>query len=346
MTVAAAPAVMQAGWLRGRNFDLGFIVGIALLALASGWLVVRDPRLFAPILLLDLWLLGYHHVVATYTRLCFDRESFRANRVFLFWLPPFILAGVVLMILGFGAWSVATLYLYWQWFHYTRQSYGVGQAYRRKAGSLVVESEWFAKAAFYLLPIWGILHRSHQAPELFLGMELRVIPVPALAVEIVGYCALAGVAWWLAGRIIAWWHGRLPAAHTLYVLSHFTVFFVGYILIEDINFGWLVINIWHNAQYVLFVWLFNSNRFKSGIDPKAKLLSTLSQPNNAWRYFLVCFGISTTVYLGLDASLSWFESMALPLVLIVYQAINFHHYIVDAVIWRRRRVQVSLARAT
>ena len=77
MAIATSPDTTAPGWLRSRSFDLTFIVGVAALAIASGWLVVNDPRLFAPILLLDLWLLGYHHVIATYTRLCFDRASFK-----------------------------------------------------------------------------------------------------------------------------------------------------------------------------------------------------------------------------------------------------------------------------
>ena len=78
---AARPAEASgAGWLRSRRFDLNFIVATAALAILTGWAVVGDPALWAPVLFLDLWLLGYHHVAATYTRLCFDRESFRAHR--------------------------------------------------------------------------------------------------------------------------------------------------------------------------------------------------------------------------------------------------------------------------
>ena len=82
----------------------------------------------------------------------------------------------------------------------------------------------------------------------------------------------------------AWREGRLAAVHTLYMLTHFTIFSVGYLLIEDITYGWLVINIWHNAQYILFVWMFNTRRFKDGIDPEARFLSYISQPGRLWLY--------------------------------------------------------------
>ena len=52
----------RAGWLRGVTFDSTYIVGIASLAVASGWVVVSNPSLFGKVFLLNAWLLGYHHV--------------------------------------------------------------------------------------------------------------------------------------------------------------------------------------------------------------------------------------------------------------------------------------------
>src|SRR5688572_29022282 len=89
----AAPAVP--GWLVGPRFDSAFIVGIAALALAAGLAVANQPQLFLLILFLDLWLLGYHHVVSTYTRLCFDRESFVQHRFLVLHLPVIVFAATL-----------------------------------------------------------------------------------------------------------------------------------------------------------------------------------------------------------------------------------------------------------
>jgi hypothetical protein len=341
MAIALQSMAVPAGWLRSRSFDLGFIAGIAALALASGAIVVAWPNLFGLVLFLDIWLLGYQHVVATYTRLCFDRDSFLSHRFLILWLPLMVLAATVGLAAGVGPWTLATIYLYWQWFHYTRQSWGISQAYRRKSGGLVTESERLSKLTFYLLPLWGILHRSHQAPATFLGLELKTLPVPELLVDLVGVAALATLLWWLVGRLAAWWRGQLACAHTLFVLSHFAIFYTGYVLIGSIDHGWLVLNVWHNAQYVFFVWLFNTNRFKSGVDPKARFLSKISQPDRKTLYFATCLGISTLAYLAILLAVEGFErhveAVFLPLALIVYQTINFHHYIVDSVIWKLRR---------
>jgi hypothetical protein len=49
-------------------------------------------------------------------------------------------------------------------------------------------------------------------------------------------------------------------------------------------------------------------------------------------YYLLGFAVSTASTLIVTS---------LPLVAIAYQAINFHHYVVDAVIWKVRRRPVQ-----
>ena len=336
------------GWLRGTSYDLALIFGTFLLALASGLIVVWQPWLFFPVLLADLWLLGYHHVIATFTRLSFDRESLKENRFLVFYLPFLVLAATVTLAITFGAWMIASIYLYWQWFHYSRQSWGISRVYERKSGGLVDDNPLFSQLCFYLVPIYGILYRSWQAPETFILNEVRVIPMPELAVDIVGIAALISILAWLWTRLQAWRQGRLAIAHSAFMASHIAVFLIGYRLIEDITYGWVVLNVWHNAQYLLFVWLFNANKFKDGIDEKSPFLSGISQSNAKWRYFLSCFALSTVIYLVLDATSSAIESsawwstdyfnlaIAAPVTVIIFQTINFHHYIVDSRIWKVR----------
>src|SRR5215217_4829614 len=328
-----AIAASRGLWLRGRTFDLGFILGSASVALLAGFTVVLQPGLFAPVLLLDLWLLGYHHVIATFTQIAFDVTSVRQHRFLVLGLPPFVILGTFVLAVLIGLWAIVTLYLYWQWFHYTRQSYGISQAYARKSGT-PLEDAPLTKVALYLLPLWGLLHRSAERPPTFLGQEVKVLPVPELLANAVGVCAIAVCLYWALGRIRAWHAGRLPAAHTLYLLSHFAVFFVGYVAIADINFGWLTINIWHNAQYILFVWLANNRRFEGKVHPEHRLLSRMSQRRNVVLYFGVCLAVTVTVYLTIQSLLTALTLGSLAYMLLIYQSLNFHHYIVDAIIWR------------
>lgn len=314
-----------------------FILGIPVLAILTGTYVVLRPEHFKIVLLLNLWVLGYHHVIATFTRIAFDRQSLEENRFFVFGLPVLVIAGTLVLVYAVGAWAVATLYLYWQWFHYTRQSWGVSQVYRARAAEPIDDSPLFAKACLYLVPTWGILYRTWQAPTEFLGSELWTPPTPGWLVSAVGAAALTSVAVWSWTRLQAWRRGRLPVAHTLYMLSHFVIFIVGYRVIEDITHGWLVINIWHNAQYLLFVWLFNTRRFQRGVDERARFISTISQPQNMLRYFMNCIGITTIVY-GASMIVTYDRMLlGVPMVYLIYQGVNFHHYIVDSKIWKVRK---------
>ena len=340
----AVAAVNPYGWLRSPSFDLTFIFGTAFLAIGAGVVVVTEPHWFYFVLFLDLWLLGYQHVVATFTRLTFDRQSFQENKFLVVGLPWIVFAGTIALGYFIGLWALATIYLYWQWFHYTRQSYGIMRFYSRKSGEATTSDGRLTTWALYLLPLWGILYRSYQRPPEFLGMEVKYIPTNEYMVYGVGAVALGVLAYWLAQQVVAWRQGRLPVALTLYMLSHFTIFFVGYVAIDDITFGWLVINVWHNTQYILIVWMYNTNRFKNGIDQKHRLLSAISQTRvlNTIAYFLVSL-LVTTVFYGIIALVLQMEAFAaIPLAaIIIYQTINFHHYIVDGLIWKRKRRKVK-----
>ncbi len=92
MLTAAIPLRVQPAWLRSPRFDLGLILGVAALALTAGLTAVKSPQWLELIVTLDLWLLGYHHVISTFTRLCFDRQSMRQHWFLLFGLPPLVLA--------------------------------------------------------------------------------------------------------------------------------------------------------------------------------------------------------------------------------------------------------------
>jgi len=326
------------GWIRNTPFDLTLIVAVAVIALASGAVSLAEPQLFKWILLADIWLLGYHHVVSTYTRIAFDKKSFSDHRFLVIQLPMIVLVTTVALVLTLGFWVLPTIYLYWQWFHYTRQSYGIERIYRRKAGDGVLIHDRVVKWALYLLPLAGILYRSAQKQETFLGMEVVYLPVHTYVVVAVAMLALAALVYWMVYLIIAAWRGRLAVAHTLYLLSHHLIFLTGYILIDDITTGWLVLNVWHNAQYIMIVWLYNNNRFKEGIDKEHHFLSTISQTKNMLIYYGICIAISTSLYFVLHtADYKDAQGTIVPVTLVALMVINFHHYIVDGIIWKVRK---------
>jgi hypothetical protein len=76
------------------------------------------------------------------------------------------------------------------------------------------------------------------------------------------------------------------------------------------------------------------------VDPRHRFLSTISQPGRWLTYFLVCLGISTVAYAALGGIVKVFHLPMMSLALISFQAINFHHYIVDGIIWKVRKPQL------
>ena len=324
-------------WLRDARFDSAFILGGIGLALLSGTAIVIEPALFYPILLLDLWVLGYHHVIASFTRLCFDRPTFEERGWLITHLLPMVAVATILVAWQVGLWAIVTIYFYWQWWHYARQSWGVSRAYRRADPAALYEHGWLDQAIFYAIPVYGILLRSSEGHTRFLGLELWTVPVPAPVASLAGYAAAALLMVWVARRLAALYQGRLATVHTLYMLTHIAIFSVAYVWLDDITFGWLMINIWHNFQYILFVWMQNRRRFEKGIDPRARFLSWISQPGRLWLYLLTCTAIAAAVYGGLLQAIDRLFFAGLSATIVLYQIVNFHHYIVDALIWKTRR---------
>lgn len=333
------PASMAPSRLLDRpGFDTLLIGGVFGLAMLAALAMVFAPSLFVPILIADLWLLGYHHVIATFARVGFETDGFKRYRALFTWVPVVVVLAVVALALGIGAWTLPTIYLYWQWWHYTRQSYGVAQLYRLKTGD-PNRSLREMMAVIYVLPFAGILYRSFQAPQEFLTFELKTIPVPAEAVVVVAVAAIAVLGVYAVRQVGALRSGSFSLPYNGFLASHLIVFGIAYFTMS-IDHGWLVVNVWHNTQYLLMVWLFNNKQFKDQIVPERPLASKLSMRKNVLLFFGATLVASTGAYLVLGVTLGLVATSAVPLALIAYQSINFHHYIVDTFIWKSRRPKV------
>ena len=344
-TAATIPVPPRSpGWLVDRKFDLMFIFGTALLSLGLGVVAaVAVPQLFIPVLILNLWLLGYHHVLATFTRLCFDKESHRQSWALLYIAGPAMLLFVIGVWQFVGIWLLTSIYLYAQWFHYARQSWGVSRGYERSAGTGFHDRSWLTQAVFYGAPLLGILRWSYLSPETFLSMPLKTLPVTQ-EMYYAGAAVMAVlVVVWLVRMAGQWREGVLPRAYVCFMGTHFAVFGIGYLMMPTLESAWLVVNIWHNLQYIMFVWAYNNRRYRGGPDPEAKVLSVISQKKNWAIYVMVTLMLTLLVYGGLNMFMKTFL-VTVPL-FIAYQAINYHHYIVDAVIWRQSWIKRGRAAA-
>ena len=51
----------------------------------------------------------------------------------------------------------------------------------------------------------------------------------------------------------------------------------------------------------------------------------------------VCLALSGLIYWGLTRSIDWLFFAGLSASIIVFQTLNFHHYVVDSLIWKVRK---------
>lgn len=341
---------MPLGQLKDKSFDLGLIIGILLMAALIAVVARLDQAYFEMLVLADLWLLGYHHVIATYTKLagtCTDRcQNF--NLIWL--LLPGVLVTTFIMGYLYGVISIVTIYFFWQWFHYVRQSWGIAQRYRHRSGPIAGNQLYLYQFTFWSVPVVGVLNRCYQNPNTFLAMPIWTPQVPLWLVQFGMLASACLVGWWLTTCLRAWKKGERALIHTVYMLSHFLIFFCGYNLIENISIGWLMVNVWHNTQYITFVRMHNQRRFSGGIAAEGLIISWLSQPGilRAAYYYGSCLLISTIIYYemqyyiyeivgkGFQLIGGSLEVSPFTFLILFSMGVNFHHYIVDGIIWKRK----------
>lgn len=336
MVGIAVPAPQRFIWNAG--FDATLLVGPIALGLLAAAVVTADPALYAAVVFADLWFLGYHHIVSTYTRLGFSSRGLIRNRFLAVDLLVVIVVATTVLALTAGAWVVASAFLYLQWFHYMRQGYGISRMYFRATpdGQVQGARDHVAHLVIYTVPIYAIAHRSMTMGDTFLALPVKAFALPPAVVTTLAGVAAVTVAVWFARmgyRVAA---GTADVRYEGFVLSHVAIFLAGYVFIADANVGWLAINVWHNLQYVLVVWMVNVKRYGGRVDADEPLLSRISQPGRPLTYFACCLAITTLVYFGLNRFTVLALGGGLAATLGVYMGINFHHYVVDALIWKRR----------
>lgn len=330
-------------FLYGPWFDRLFLFGTVGIALILGALATLSPAMFVMVVLVDIWLFASPHVIATYTRIGSDKARIKKHWFLIFCLPPIVLVLVTMVALAYDLGGLFTLYFITQTYHVTRQSFGISRAYRR-ADPQARGHDRLSECLIYLFPLWGLLHRCATAPDSFYGYPIYLPPVDAALPGAMGIAAMVAGAWWVCRQVRLAMAGRLNTGHSLFVASHLLVCVVAYLWLTDITSGWLVVNIWHNLQYLLFVWLQNVRRDASSPGASSKQSVDLTDPRrlmsplkNAGKYLALCLIVGASMYQALSIAGEQLIWLGLPTVFILHFTVNFHHYLVDGVIWKRRK---------
>lgn len=330
--------------LYGPWFDRLFVFGTVAIALILGALATTSSAMFVTVVLVDIWLFANPHVIATYTRMAFDKNHIKKHWFLVFCLPPIVFVLVTMVALAYELGGLFTLYFITQTYHVTRQSFGISRAYI-KVDPHAVGPNYLSEILIYLFPLWGLLHRCAAAPDSFYGYPIHLPPVSSALSDATGLVAIVLFTWWMCRQIRLAQAGRLNAGHSLFVASHLLVTGVSYLWVTDITSGWLVLNIWHNLQYLLFVWLQNIRRDtplpdasgKRSSDTQEDLRHLMKPLKNASKYLAFCLVLGAVMYQALSVAGQQLIWLGLPTVFILHFTINFHHYLVDSVIWKRQK---------
>lgn len=330
------------GIFPSRLTNLAKLIFLPIFAMSVGAIAYLNPPYRELIVTLNLWLLGYHHVLSTYSRIGFDVKSMKENWFFVFVLPIIVLVSVYFVYQYGGPIWIGSIYLYWQWYHYSRQSEGVSKAFGMKSENKAILNQAPHRFLFYIVPILSLLLMSSRGGQTFFGTAFFQLTIlssirPALMALLVFALAVIVYRLYQLHRT-----KQITTYYVIYLLGHYSIYVFSYVLIDDITSGWLAINIWHNAQYIGIVWLFNRNRYKAGTDKSHLLISYLSQPKRVLMYFLFFITLTFIFYGLVNNAVDYFAGLnGLPMLLIVYSTINFHHYVVDSQIWKLRKKSVS-----
>jgi hypothetical protein len=363
--VARAPVALAArseqAWIWNARTDLCAFGGSALAALAlcalAGPLSDGDRALPAWGWLLLVVGIDVTHVWTTLYRTYLDGDELRRRRALYFGVPIAAwLAGAALHLVSPLAFWRALAYL--AVFHFVRQQVGWVAIYRARAGDRSAMGRWLDEAVVYLATGWPLLYWHAHLPRAFRWfvegdfVDLRalapaVTPVGALYVTVlVAYAARA------VARAAT---GKLDLGKHLVVITTAATWYIG-IVATNSDFEFTAANvIVHGVPYMALLWAYTRER---GAEAPRAVVGRVARAGIAV-FFGVCLLLAFTEELlwdrlvwhdrpllfggGSEAPLlgRWGRALIVPL-LAVPQAT---HYLLDALLWRRRDTGPAQARA-
>ena len=251
------------------------------------------PSSFETLFLINIWLFSLPHTFSTITRS--DRRSVKSFSFAIGLLLFFLLAVLTVSHLA-GMVLVYSLYFYWQQFHYAKQNFGMAGWNSSKKSDLLDQCFFVGTAAICLA---GLFSEGSQGFFGYVLMNPFLTSVPK------SYLVLALM-------LVTAAYLCLRPRQFKPALGHVGIFGFCYLYCEHFALGWLLLNIFHNIQYLVFMKNFE-------LRPSFIVLP------------LVLTGVLYLLQFHLISGLILFS---LPASLGIMLSLNFTHYTLDGLIWR------------
>jgi len=352
------PAVSP--WIWGRNVDLLVFGGSALAALA---LVPLGPALseagsvptwgfFVLVVAVDV-----AHVWTTLFRTYLDGEEVRQRPSLYLGVPLLCLAGGVALHLASPQWFWRVL-AYTAVFHFVRQQAGWVAVYRARAGAYTAWDRVTDDAAIYLSTLFPLVYWHAHLPrgfEWFVEGDFASFRIPPWAVSAAGALEVVALAAYAVRALVLAARGKHNAGKHLVVATTAATWFTG-VVATNSDFQFTSANvIVHGVPYVALLYFYARER---GLDRPGGLIARgmelgfvgfyaivivlafaeeMIWDRSVWHAHPALFGGSAD-----DADLGRVaKSIVVPL-LAVPQAT---HYVLDAVLWRKKDSRGTAGRA-
>jgi hypothetical protein len=349
MSAAAAPRLSIISPVQDFLFFFLSAAVVLIAWAATAWFHVEPFYVLATVAVVS----NGPHLVATWSRVYFDKREVKERPVALLVAPALIFIFVALTTwkAGFpGVRLLNSVILYWATWHFVAQNWGILRIYQRKSGepaaSLALSLE---KPLLLLFVAWCVLYRLHTGPRMLFGTEIfYVLPSRDLVYALLSIVVVVlGV--FLVDRFS---QRRQPWAKAAWIrlaflFCAFLGFFVPFQMITtDDTSAFAAAACWHGFQYLGMVRFYHRNTWRAGVDPNAKIISWLSQPgwSRAVLYMAFLGALAGSVY-GVIFMLSlvtrsggWnFYTWGG----VVWITLTLSHYWLDGVIWKLRRPELA-----
>lgn len=346
-------------WLWGRTVDLAVFGGSAVVALAlvaAGPLLSSDGSLPTWGFLFLVVFVDVAHVWTTLFRTYLDRRELAARPALYAGVPlgVFICGAALHLASPLGFWR---LLAYTAAFHFVRQQVGWTAIYRARAGERSAIDRFIDGSAIYASTLFPLLYWHARAPLAFSWfVDGDFVALPALRSVLpwltgIWIAALGAYALRTAFHL-ARGH-RNPGKH-LVVATTAATWFVGIVVAKG-DFGFTAANvIVHGAPYFALLYFYSRERARDGGGP---LLGALVRGGIA-----VFFAVALSLAFGEEMAwdrLVWhahpslfgagsepiFSPLALSLLVSALAVPQGTHYVLDAVLWRRKDAGSAQAKA-
>jgi len=226
--------------------------------------------------------------------------------------------------------SLQKLYMTWSPYHYGAQAYGLAVLYSYRSGCRLLPAD---KRLLFWTSMLPFLNMAIVTE----GLGLRWLLPAAVFSPAPVSTGLSALGWALAAAAFAGppllflkvWKGPsgpMPLIALMAVVSNTVWFFV----LQPMQ-AMVWATVFHGLQYLAIVLVFHVRDRKVGTSSRGGAL------REGVRFYAISLGLAYALFLVLPRAYVALGYGPVESVLVVVAAINIHHFIVDAYIWRLRK---------